>query len=55
MKKNTQTGFLKIIENLVLIPPLFYLICRKFAKYFSIYESDMPNLKKFIKKKNKYN
>jgi FkbM family methyltransferase len=51
MKKNTQTGFLKIIENLVLIHPLFYLICRKFAQYFSIYESDMHSLKKFIKKK----
>ena len=51
MKKNTQTGFLKIIENLILIHPLFYLICRKFAQYFNIYESDMHNLKNFIKKK----
>ena len=51
MKKNTQTGFLKIIENLILIHPLFYLICRKFARYFNIYESDMHNLKNFIKKK----
>lgn len=51
MKKNTQNGFLKIIENLVLIHPLFYIICRKFALCFSIYESDMHNLNKFIKKK----
>jgi len=51
MKKNTQTGLLKIIENLVLIHPIFYLICRRFAQYFSIYESEMNNLKKFIKKK----
>jgi len=51
MKKNTQTGFLKIIENLVLIHPIFYLICRKFAQHFSIYESEMNNLKKYINKK----
>ena len=51
MKKNTQTGFLKIIENLVLIHPIFYLICRNFAQHFSIYESEMNNLKKYINKK----
>jgi hypothetical protein len=51
MKKNTQTGFLKIIENLVLIHPIFCLICRKFAQHFSIYESEMNNLKKYINKK----
>jgi FkbM family methyltransferase len=51
MKKNTQTGFLKIIENLILIHPLFYFICRKFAQYFSIYESDTCHLKNFIKKR----
>jgi FkbM family methyltransferase len=51
MKKNTQTGFLKIIENLVLIHPLFYLICRRFAQYLSIYESEMNNLKHTLKNK----